>query len=42
VRNDLIWWIPFALYLHDAWPFYKRDMLHSDLGVHSSSSEFKL
>ena len=20
VTNDLIWWIPFALYLHDAWP----------------------
>jgi hypothetical protein len=18
--NDLIWWVPFALYLHDAWP----------------------
>ena len=20
VANDLIWWLPFALYLHDAWP----------------------
>lgn len=20
VTNDLIWWIPFALYLHDSWP----------------------
>ena len=20
LTNDLIWWIPFALYLHDAWP----------------------
>ena len=23
--NDLIWWIPFALYLHDAWPAYRAD-----------------
>src|SRR5438105_12750347 len=22
--NDLIWWIPFALYLYDAWPFLAR------------------
>lgn len=20
VTNDFIWWIPFLLYLHDAWP----------------------
>ena len=25
VGNDLIWWIPFALYLKDSWPFYRRD-----------------
>jgi len=24
LTNDLIWWIPFSLYLHDAWPFYRR------------------
>jgi hypothetical protein len=23
--NDLVWWIPFALYLRDAWPFYCAD-----------------
>lgn len=23
--NDLVWWLPFALYLRDAWPFYRRD-----------------
>ena len=23
--NDFIWWVPFGLYLHDAWPFYRRD-----------------
>jgi hypothetical protein len=24
VTNDFIWWIPFGLYLVDAWPFYRR------------------
>ena len=23
ITNDLIWWIPFALYLVDAWPFWR-------------------
>ncbi|MEP6849873.1 MAG: hypothetical protein ABI999_13535 [Acidobacteriota bacterium] len=26
VTNDLIWLIPFAIYLWDSWPFYKRDL----------------
>jgi hypothetical protein len=21
LTNDLIWWVPFALYLRDAWPY---------------------
>jgi hypothetical protein len=25
LTNDFVWWIPFALYLHDAWPFYRAD-----------------
>ncbi|SOD02640.1 hypothetical protein SAMN05216486_10526 [bacterium JGI 053] len=25
LTNDFIWWIPFALYLHDAWPSYRGD-----------------
>jgi hypothetical protein len=25
VTNDLIWWAPFALYLRDAWPAFRRD-----------------
>jgi hypothetical protein len=25
LANDVIWWIPFALYLHDAWPAFARD-----------------
>ncbi|MGI8749524.1 MAG: hypothetical protein ACR2J6_03085 [Thermoleophilaceae bacterium] len=24
LTNDLIWWVPFALYLHDSWPAYRR------------------
>ena len=23
LTNDFIWWIPFALYLYDAWPCYR-------------------
>jgi hypothetical protein len=23
--NDVIWWIPFVLYLHDAWPALRQD-----------------
>jgi hypothetical protein len=26
VSNDLIWWLPFALYLHDAWPSYRATL----------------
>ena len=26
VTNDFIWWIPFALYLKDAWPFFLDDI----------------
>jgi hypothetical protein len=25
VTNDFIWWIPFTLYLHDAWPYFRGD-----------------
>jgi len=21
---NIVWWVPFALYLHDAWPAYRR------------------
>jgi hypothetical protein len=24
VTNDLIWWIPFSLYLYDAWPVLRK------------------
>jgi hypothetical protein len=26
VTNDFIWWIPFTIYLFDAWPFFRRDV----------------
>jgi hypothetical protein len=24
LTNDFLWWVPFSLYLHDAWPEYRR------------------
>ena len=24
--NDLLWWAPFALYLYDAWPFFRATL----------------
>jgi hypothetical protein len=26
LTNDFIWWVPFALYLHDAWPSFRREV----------------
>lgn len=26
VMNDFIWWVPFALYLRDAWPAFRRTL----------------
>lgn len=26
VANDLIWLVPFAMYLWDSWPFYRKDI----------------
>ena len=26
LTNDLIWWIPFALYLKHAWPFFSHEI----------------
>jgi hypothetical protein len=26
VTNDLIWWIPFSLYLYDAWPVFRKQL----------------
>jgi hypothetical protein len=26
LTNDFIWWVPFALYLYDAWPAFRADV----------------
>jgi hypothetical protein len=26
LTNDLLWWIPFARYLIDAWPWFREDI----------------
>jgi hypothetical protein len=26
ITNDLIWWIPFSIYLYDSWPYFRRDL----------------
>ena len=26
LTNDFVWWIPFAWYLRDAWPYFARDL----------------
>lgn len=26
VANDFVWWVPFALYLRDAWPHFRRTL----------------
>jgi hypothetical protein len=30
LTNDLMWWIPFALYLRDSWPWLRDDLLAVD------------
>jgi hypothetical protein len=30
LTNDFIWWIPFAIYLHDTWPGFLRDFNRYD------------
>lgn len=29
LTNDFLWWIPFSLYLKDAWPFFRREIVQS-------------
>jgi hypothetical protein len=29
ITNDLIWWLPLLLYLHDAWPAYRQDLFQA-------------
>ena len=32
LTNDLIWWIPFALYLYDSWPAFVRNFAATETG----------
>jgi hypothetical protein len=34
LTNDLIWWIPFTLYLAHAWPFFYDDIRRDITGSH--------
>jgi hypothetical protein len=27
ITNDFVWWVPFGVYLHDAWPFYSASLV---------------
>lgn len=33
LTNDLIWWVPFTIYLRDAWPFFRADLTGSSRAV---------
>lgn len=35
LTNDLVWWLPFGLYLYDAWPFFRRDLVGEDRSIPS-------
>ena len=37
LTNDFIWWVPFSLYLYDAWPFYRRTFAPEATGPESAA-----
>jgi hypothetical protein len=37
LTNDFIWWVPFSLYLYDAWPFYRRTFAPEGSGDESAT-----
>jgi len=37
LTNDLIWWVPFALYLYDAWPAFRQDVFRTENYARSST-----
>lgn len=39
LTNDFIWWVPFTLYLRDAWPFYRRTFGDAGEGLTPRSTE---
>ena len=38
LTNDLIWWIPFTLYLYDAWPLYRRTLSGTSIEAEMADS----
>jgi hypothetical protein len=37
LTNDIIWWIPFGLYLWDSWPFFRSSFISE---IHGSKQKF--
>lgn len=33
LTNDLVWWVPFGLYLYDAWPAFRYDLTGKSTGL---------
>lgn len=33
LTNDLVWWLPFGLYLSDAWPAFRREFARESVAV---------
>lgn len=36
IANDVVWWYPFARYLRDAWPRFRRDVTAAGQATHRS------
>ena len=32
ITNDVIWWVPFGLYLKDAWPLFRKEFARDSTG----------
>lgn len=30
LTNDVIWWLPFSLYLYDCWPVFRKGLVEGD------------
>jgi hypothetical protein len=39
LANDFVWWIPFGIYLYDAWPSFRRLALSADAHAASRSAD---
>src|SRR6266536_726455 len=40
LTNDLIWWIPFSIYLYDSWPIFIANFRRSEKDTVGSSESF--